>query len=160
VLIAIIILAASLGIVISEKYAQISLDKEFNTSIDCSFVKYTEETVLAEFIDEAIPNKYKYLTYCYCKDNLINLGFEKTQDITIGLEVKPCDKWVYLYIKSQSSMIGIIILIPVLNVILSNILSILTEMERNDSVSVNTTSNMWKSFLLELTNTVRDIYYL
>lgn len=155
IFIAIFILAASFGIVIGAKYAQKSIDEEFNTSIDCSFVTYTDETVLAEFTDDTIANRDKYLTYCFCRDNLINLGFDGTQELELGIGVKPCGTWLDLYIKSQSLMVGTIILVPFVNVILSIILAILTEMERNDSVSVNTTSSMWKSFLLQLINTVK-----
>jgi len=153
-LIAVIILAASLGIVIGSKYAQKSIEKDFNTSIDCSFVKYTEESVLEEFIDDSISNRNKYLTFCFCKDKLASNGLSGTKNYDLGNGVKPCDKWTDLYLKSESLMIGTIILVPFVNIVLSAILSILTELERNESVSVNISSSMIKSFLLQLINTV------
>lgn len=152
--IAILILAISFGIVIAAKYAQESINTQFNTSIDCSFVTYTNATVLAEYNNSKISDADKYLTYCFCRDNLASIGFTLTEKIELS-GVTVCKTWISLYLKSFSLLIGTSILVPVVNVILSTVLSIFTEMERNKSVSENITSNMVKSFSLQMINTVK-----
>ena len=151
--IAILILAISFGIVIGAKYAQESINTQFNTSIDCSFITYTDDTVLEEYNNTNISNGDKYLTYCYCRNNLASIGYTLTQNIEISGETI-CKTWISLYLKSLSLLIGTSILVPVVNVVLSTVLSIFTEMERNKSVSENITSNMVKSFSLQMINTV------
>jgi hypothetical protein len=146
-------LAAPFGIVIGAKKAQLEIEKEFNDSVDCTYITYTEADVLAEY-KSSISAKEKVKTYCYCLKNLISKGIFKTRDLVLETNLKPCQSWTDLYLKNQALLIGIIVLVPIVNTILSSLLFFLTTMERNKSVSLNVSSGMWKSFLLQLINTV------
>ena len=133
------------------------IDKTFNPNIQCEFVNYSTDEVVKEYNDASIVIRSKVKTFCYCLDTLINYGITKTKEITLdGIDggKKLCDDWVDKYFYSQSLMIGTFILVPMVNVILSILLRMLTEMERNKSESINASSMMWKSFLLQFINTV------
>jgi hypothetical protein len=154
-LVAIIVLLISFGITIGTKYAENALSTNFSSNVDCSFVKFTEESVLKEFTDSSIISKEKYQTYCFCRENLVNKGLSATSAISLGAgSIKPCSSWIESYITSQSLTVGTILLVPLVNIILSFLLASLTEFERNQTVSINISSNMWKSFLLQFINTV------
>ena len=150
-----IVILASFGIVIGPKYAQEEINKTFNTDVDCKFIDYTETEVMVEFNDPLILMRSKVKTSCFCRDTLYSKGYSGTQDISLDGTTKPCSQWVTMYIYSQSLMIGTLILVPMVNIILSIVLAYLTMCERNKSESVNSSSRMWKSFLLQLINTVK-----
>jgi hypothetical protein len=145
---------ASFGIVIGTKYAQMEIDKTFNSNVDCSFISYDLDEMIEEYNDNTITLRNKVKTYCYCQSYMFSNGISNTQSFTITGSQKPCYDWVEKYIYSQSLMVATFILVPFINVVLSILLRLLTEMERNKSVSINASSLMWKSFLLQFINTV------
>lgn len=171
IIIALIVILASFGIVIGAKYAQMEIDKTFNSNVDCGFISYDLEEMQNEYNDDSITLRNKVKTYCYCQSYMFSNGISKTQTFSIsgstgttgatGATVMktPCYDWVEKYIYSQSLMVATFILVPFINVVLSILLRLLTEMERNKSVSINASSLMWKSFLLQFINTVRNYFF-
>lgn len=162
IIIALIVILASFGIVIGAKYAQMEIDKTFNSNVDCGFISYDLEEMTTEYNDDSITLRNKVKTYCYCQSYMFSNGITKTQ--TFGItgstgSKTPCYDWVEKYIYSQSLMVATFILVPFINVVLSILLRLLTEMERNKSVSINASSLMWKSFLLQFINTVRNNFF-
>jgi hypothetical protein len=163
VLIAIIVILASFGIVIGTKYAQIEINKQIDVDVDCTFFPSNiEDSMVIAEVD--LSERARVYTNCFCRNLLIQKGVPETKNITIlyykqnsktQISYKPCDNWVDIYLYSQSLMIGTFMLVPFVNVILSILLAMLTELERNKSVSLSASSNMWKSFLLQLVNTVK-----
>jgi hypothetical protein len=154
VIVALILILASFGIVIGTKYAQIEIYKKFNPNVDCTFIDYTEEDVITEMTDSSILERSRVSTYCFCRDTLLNKGISATKNIIVGDGIKPCENWLQLYLSSQSLTIGTFIIVPIINIILDILLRILTEAERNKTVSIKLKSKMWKSFFLQLINTV------
>jgi hypothetical protein len=166
IIIALIVILASFGIVIGAKYAQMEIDKTFNSNVDCGFISYDLGEMQNEYNDDSITLRNKVKTYCYCQSYFFNNGITKTQTFSIsgstGATVMktPCYDWVEKYIYSQSLMVATFILVPFINVVLSILLRLLTEMERNKSVSINASSLMWKSFLLQFINTVNYFFLI
>jgi hypothetical protein len=159
VIIAIIVILASFGIVIGTKYATMEINKTFNSEIDCSNIPdYTNTVeVIKEYTDNSILARQKVKTYCFCRNNLIKKGIPNTQEVILN-GVTICADWVDKYLYTKSLVIGTFILVPLVNVILSVLLTKLTELERNKSVETSSTSNMWKSFLLQWINTVSQLF--
>ncbi len=152
--IAFIIVLASFGIVIGNKYAQNAINQVFNTNVDCNYIKYTEKEVYTEFTDDSINSRSKVKTYCFCQNTLFSTGYSETKSKTVGTsDTYPCKEWVNLYLYSRSLVVATFILVPTINAILSILLSLLTAWERNKSVSQYESSNMWKSFFLQFINT-------
>jgi len=153
IVIALILIIASFGIVIGAKYAQIEINKNYNANVECSFIGYREEDVVEEFLDETIVERSKVKTFCFCRDTLLSQGIKSTENATIG-DIQPCKNWLKLYLSSQSLTIGTFIIVPIINIILDIILRLLTDTERNKTVSISAHSRMWKSFFLQLINLV------
>ena len=122
---ALIVILASFGIVIAAKYAENAINKDLTQDIECKYVKYSEETVIEEFTSTIIPDKKKFKLYCYCLDMLITKPTEiSTLKLTskTGQKLEPCKTWLTLYLQSKSLKIGIIVMIPVINIFLSSIM--------------------------------------
>lgn len=152
IIIAIIIMLASFGIVIGEKYAQEDINSHFDPNVNCEYVNPTEASVLLEFTDTSISANSRVNTFCFCRSKLISSGLTATENYTIS-NIYVCKDWLTMYLYSESLTAATFILVPTVNVILTVLLNILTEFERNKSVSVYVSSSMWKSFLLQLINT-------
>jgi len=153
VLIAIVVVLFSFGIVIGGKYVQNREDKVFNSDVDCSFVDYSNTTlILNEYNNPNVANINKIMTYCFCKDYLYTNGPVAANDYTIN-NIKLCKTWVESYVQSYAINIGIIVAIPVINSILVMIFRALTEFERNKTVSFDKMSNIWKIFIMQMINT-------
>jgi hypothetical protein len=64
-------------------------------------------------------------TYCYCSSQVVEIGPVDTSDLVIkynGIEFTPCSEWMGLFIKTQSLQKGILIVIPLVNLVLSILL--------------------------------------
>lgn len=124
-LFAIIVIAASFGIVIASKYVQREIDKDFNSNIECTYYNDRPESeVYEEYIDPDITSRSKVKTYCFCQSLFYSQGFSVTQTWNLDNQgVYPCKTWIDLWIKNQSFNTGVIILVPTVNVLLSFVLS-------------------------------------
>jgi len=158
VIIACFLISCSFAVVIGTKYAQTTIFESFNSNVDCSFIQYSQQDVLAEYTDSTIAERSKVITFCFCRATLISEGIAATESITLdGTDIQPCQDWLKLYLYSQSLTTATLIIVPVINILLDLLLTILTECERNKTVSINSHSKMWKSFFLQLINTVNII---
>ncbi len=153
VVIAFILILASFGVVIGSKYAQIEINKSYNSNLDCTFISSTEDDVIQEYNDQTIVERSRVSTFCFCRHTLLNEGIKATQNKNIG-EIQPCKNWLKLYLYSQSLSIATFVIVPIINIFLDIMLRILTNTERNKTVSISAHSRMWKSFFLQLINTV------
>lgn len=148
----------SLGIVVGGKYIQTLLDQNFNSDVDCTFVKFSNITeVELEYNNTNIANISKIKTYCYCKDYLYKHGPFQTQTYVVD-NIRLCQSWFILYVKAYSVSIATIIVIPFINAILVLLLGWLTEFERNKTISLDKMSNISKIFLMQMINTVKKLF--
>lgn len=149
------VIAASFVVVVLSKIAQRDLDNQFNSNVDCSFYKeVTQADVLVEYNDAKIDKNSRVKLYCFCYENLLSDGYGDTKNIVLdGTDILPCKDWIEVWLKYESLNTAIIILVPTVNIVLTFVLSLLTELERNKSMSDSISSSMWKSFILQLINT-------
>ncbi len=123
VFLALLIIASTFGIVIAAHYIQRDINQSFNSDIDCTYYSgSTDMQVYIEYTDPNITTRNKVLTYCFCINQLYSNGFSNTENVQI-LGVKPCADWVVLWLQNEGLNIGIIILVPTVNLILAFILS-------------------------------------
>jgi hypothetical protein len=154
VLIGILIICVSFGVAIATKYANDALSKQFNTDINCSFVTYTSDQILAEINDKTIAIGNKIMTYCFCLNSLYNNGYTETSTYTFPNSTEqPCKDWLSNYIKYNTINMLLIATIPVINIFLSMFLRSVTKYEKNKTLTEDLMSNVWKIFTLQFINT-------
>jgi len=147
------------GIIVSSKYFQDILNEEFDNNINCAFVKYSEKSVITEFLRTDIPKRNRIQTFCFCKNLLNTVGISKAYvyafpNVIVEKQiVTPCKEWVLAYLKFNSITYAIIIIIPILNALITVSLTKLTNVEKNKSLSSDKMSNMFKIFIGQFINT-------
>ena len=105
-----VIIIISISIVAAAKFAEKKIEEQFGANVDCQYIDYSKEIVqINEYIEDG---QISPATQCYCMDKLINIGLDVRN-------IKKCEKWILLNIQAQSLNIGVIIIVPILNVIIS-----------------------------------------
>ncbi len=152
--IAIFALAISFAVVIGAKYSQEELSKEFNTDLDCSYVKSSETLVRNEFLNNKTSLEKVY-TYCFCYGKLISEGYTNTTDYKLSIDqsITPCKDWISYFIKFNSINGAIVIVIPLVNSLLIILMRWLSLFEKNKTLTAQLSSAMWKMFILQFINT-------
>ena len=152
-ILAIIIILITLIIILFCKHYESKLSDDYNTNIDCSYIDTTDIEKVKEEYESVIDQKEKYLSYCFCYNQLtaataINLSDYKFP----GTEIKPCKKFFSSYLKYTSISIAIVVAVPVINAIVVIILKLLTKFEKNKTLSADMSANMWKMFIVQFIN--------
>ena len=154
-IISIIILLLPFGLAIGEHYAKNELNKKFNTNLDCTQIDASLNLVTETVNNNANLEEEELVKipeiYCYCYNEAAN-SISGLNDVKIG-ERTICKKWKKLYMISLGLSIGIIVIVPVFNVIFSVLLDVLSKFQRDKTLSQYYTSYMIKSFILQLINT-------
>ena len=151
---ALLLISFSVGLVIGGKYANNEIEKDFNTSLDCSFyTQPTEAEVMLEFNDTTLENRAKTKTYCFCENMLFDGNFASIRDYTLSDGSKPCSLWIDKFVQFYSLTVATIIVIPLTNSIIALFLREVTLAERNKFVSEDFIGNVWKTFLMQFFNT-------
>jgi hypothetical protein len=110
ILLTFILIIIGIAVIASAKFAEKKIENEFGTKVDCALITFSKE--IAE-VDNAKNTLIMSPTVqCYCLDQLVKIG--------LGVNnIKVCQKWFSLYLQAQSLNIGVIIIIPILNFIIS-----------------------------------------
>jgi hypothetical protein len=154
---AIIILFIGFGIIILGKIIQDDVNKSFDLNLNCNLVDYNIQQVIFES-SSTMPSKAKVKTFCYCKDMLDTDGYFYTMDYTLpNTTIQPCAAWLNAYTKSSLITYGIIVVIPLINVLLKTVIIILTEVERNKTLTDDKNSNIAKLSLSQYFNVALTI---
>jgi hypothetical protein len=104
-----IIVIISISIVAAAKFAEKKIE-ENGANVDCQYIKTSKEIVENEIKIEG--GLLSPATQCYCIDEFKKIGLDVRKNIL-------CEQWILLYLQSQSLNIGVIVIVPVLNVIIS-----------------------------------------
>lgn len=155
VVLSIFLILISFGIVITGKYFQELLDKEFDNNVDCKFIDYDINSVRVEFFTQNIPKRNRLKTFCFCREKLTEIGIFKLYDFTFpeNQNVFPCKDWLMAFIQYNFINYGIIFSIPILNALITYLLTKLTNYEKNKSLTEDKSSNMIKIFIGQFINT-------
>jgi hypothetical protein len=105
-----IIIIISISIVAAAKFGEKKIEEQFGANVDCEYIKFSEEIVKKEISIQG--GLISPSTQCYCIDELKKIGLDVRKN-------KLCEQWILLYLQAQSLNIGVIIIVPVLNVIIS-----------------------------------------
>lgn len=70
------------------------------------------------------------------------------------IDVYPCKDWAGKFVGYYSMQVGLIIFIPILNALIVLFLTVLTDFERNKTLSSDFSSNMIKCFIVQFINVV------
>lgn len=110
ILVTLILIIIGIAVIASAKYAEKKIENEFGAKVDCNLITFTKEIAEA---DNAKNTKLMSPTVqCYCFDQFIKVGLEVNK-------IKICEKWLSLYLQAQSLNIGVILIVPILNFIIS-----------------------------------------
>ncbi len=159
VILSCLLILVGFALVVSSKYFQDIINDEFDNNINCTYVKYTEQSVISEFLRTDIPKRNRIQTFCFCKNLLDTIGITKAYEYAfpnmsvLNQTVKPCNDWVVAYIKFNSITYAITIIIPILNALITVSLTKLTHIEKNKSLTSDKSSNMFKIFIGQFINT-------
>lgn len=147
-LISLIFIVASFAIILGGNSAEKLLGEEFNINTKC-FDKIQENTISLEIQN----NQYLKSSnvYCFCTDLFNTQGYSITKNYKIN-NVEVCKTWLSSYIKYISLYYGIIVLIPILNLIIMELLIYLTRFEKNKKLSSDATSKFFKITILQIIN--------
>ena len=153
----IILMLVTLCLILFCKYYQAELTKDYNTFIDCDKVSNWKfsELVAKEYSNTTLTTKEKVLTYCYCNQfsNFKNLVSGFLKDIVIENGTKPCIEFSDSFLQFTLINIGLILVIPIINAIVAELLKCLTKFQRNKTLSEDMSASMWKIFLIQFINT-------
>jgi len=122
ILFSIILIIASIALVMAAKYGENQIAKSFNTAVDCKFVDNKGEEDLRQEILGGVTKNNRIVANCFCMDLLISKQIAGVQDFSMivnNVKIYPCIEWLNLWLQSQSLKIGIIVLVPIINIILS-----------------------------------------
>jgi len=104
------------------KYGENQIEKSFNTSVDCNYVYNKGIEDLKMEISSGVQANNRIVTHCFCLKTLISEQIVGVENIVVYLDGKniyACKEWLDLWLKSQSLKIGIIVLVPIINILLS-----------------------------------------
>ncbi len=123
VLITIFIIIASIGIIIAAKYGENKLQESFNPSVNCKFISNKTSDLIYEQENKK-NNTPLPITHCVCFQKLIDEGLDGINSYNVALNknneiIYPCKDWIKLYLQYESLKTGIIIIVPVINVVIS-----------------------------------------
>lgn len=158
-IVSIIILCLPFGLAVGAHYAENELNKKFNFNLDCSQIETNIDEVrevIKEYTDAQIEKGEGDFTkdpklFCYCHQ-IAEESYSKLSEPLVDNK-KVCKEWRRLYLINLGLKIGIIVIVPVFNVIFSILLDIVSKFQRDKTLSQYYTSYMIKSFILQLINT-------
>lgn len=150
---AIIIILITLLIILFCKYYESELNKEYNTSIDCTFVNTNNvNEVMLEYNNPLYETKEKILSYCFCYSKLSTETINVSSYTFPGTTIKPCKNFMDSYLKYTAISIAIVVAVPIINAVVVIILKLLTSFEKNKTLSSDMSANMWKMFIVQFLN--------
>ena len=142
------------------KYIRQDLDKSFVSNVDCHFVQFNNETEVFNEFSQNISKLIKIKTHCFCNEMLYNTTYCYTENYQIN-NTMICKDWLNGYIKYNGLTVGVVILIPIVNQILTWLINCkyiskvgLSKFEKNKKLSIEKQSNISKIFRFQLLNTV------
>ena len=158
-IVSIIILCLPFGLAVGAHYAENELNKKFNFNLDCTKIDSTVDDVrpiISGYTETQIENGDGDFTkdpklFCYCH-KIAAESYSKLNDPLVDNK-KVCKEWKRLYMINLGLKIGVIIIVPVFNVIFSILLDVVSKYQRDKTLSKYYTSYMIKSFILQLINT-------
>jgi len=107
------------------KYGENQIDQSFNTSVNCKYVNRKEIDDLKMEISSGVEAYNRIITHCFCLKTLIDEQIDGVQKFSVeidGKQIFACKDWLYLWLQSQSLKIAIIVLVPIINILLSQAL--------------------------------------
>jgi hypothetical protein len=150
----IILILCGVGIVISLKIFEGTVNEEFDSDINCNFVTFEINSVIKEYNDLLKTKRNKILSYCFCSDLFYKKGITETINYNFpSTKVAPCKDWLNAFVKNNLIKLIITIAIPISNALLNLFLTLLTSFEKNKNFSRDQTSNMNKIYISQFINT-------
>jgi hypothetical protein len=153
-----ILIVVSFSVVVYSKYSQEKFTEKYNTKLDCRYVPdFLDYNIIisSNKTAEDIPIT-KAKINCYCKNKTYELGLIEmpTYEVSFqGKSIKPCEEWFNSFLSFQSLQIGIIIVIPLINSAVVILQTLITNFERNKTLTDDLSSNMFKCFVTQFINT-------
>lgn len=132
------------------------IDNTYSTNVNCESLPIPTQTeVLIEFNNNTILTNKKVKTFCFCYYSLINVGAVATRNLALTDGSLPCKDWITMFLQANLLDLGVIICIPVINVVVGLFFKSLTNFERNKTVTSDITSLFFKFFFIQFINNVR-----
>lgn len=157
-MLACVLIIVSFSVVVYGKYAQEKYAEKYNTKVDCKYVpEYSNymEIIFSNVTESDIPIT-KAKVNCFCKNKTYELGLIDVPNYEVyvdGKYIYPCYDWVQSFLQYQSLIIGIILVIPFTNSFIVVLQTIITNFERNKTMTDDLSSNMFKCFITQFINT-------
>jgi len=122
IIFSILIIIGSVAIVMAAKYGENQIQKSFNTSVDCNYVDYKGMEDLKIEILSGVEKNNRVVTHCFCLETFITKQIDGVKNVVVeinGQKIYACNEWLELWLKSEGLKIGIVILVPIINIVLS-----------------------------------------
>ncbi len=105
------------------KYGENQIEKKFNTSVECRYVENKKIKDLKNEIEAGVESNNRVVTHCFCMEKLVETkDIEQVRNFNLTINDQPffaCKEWMGLYLISKSLKIGIVVVVPIINIVLS-----------------------------------------